>query len=161
MSDRSAPAVDRSGAPRVRPATRADLAALVALENASFDGDRLSPRQWRRHLAGSGACVLVAVDDAALLGAAVVFFRRGSRVARLYSMAVASAARGRGVGRALLGAAETEALRRGCRRMRLEVRADNEAALRLYERAGFACIARLESYYEDGADGWRCEKRLD
>jgi ribosomal protein S18 acetylase RimI-like enzyme len=40
------------------------------------------------------------------------------------------------------------------------VRADNAAALRLYERGGYRRIARLRAYYEDGADGWRYEKAL-
>ena len=44
----------------VRRAGPADLAALVALEQASFSYDRMSPRQYRRHLASPGAAVLLA-----------------------------------------------------------------------------------------------------
>ncbi|MCK9258450.1 MAG: GNAT family N-acetyltransferase [Azoarcus sp.] len=45
--------------------------------------------------------------------------------------------RGRGVGRALLGAAEAEARRRGCCKLTLEVLSNNHTALATYERAGF------------------------
>src|SRR5690606_38950918 len=145
---------------RIRRAMPAELPVLVALEDASFSGDRLSPRQWRRHLGSDRAIVLVAVEGGHLFGAAVVFLRAGSRVARLYSMAVSAQARGRGLGARLLAAAERAARRRGSDRMRLEVRADNATAARLYERAGYRRIARLGAYYEDGADGWRCEKAL-
>lgn len=152
--------MNRTAPPPVRPAARGDLDALVALEDATFDVDRISRAQWRRHLASSSAMVLVAGPSAHLEGAAVVFFRRGSRKARLYSLAVADTARGRGLGAALLAAAEAAAVERGCQGMRLEVRTDNTAAVALYTRHGYRCTARLPAFYEDGADAWRCAKNL-
>ncbi|HUD43898.1 MAG TPA: GNAT family N-acetyltransferase [Dokdonella sp.] len=145
---------------RVRRAVNGDLPALIDLENASFASDRISPRQWRWHLESDSARVLVALHERRLLGACVVFFRKGSDLARLYSMAVAEHARGRRVGEQLLEAAEQAALRSGCRRLRLEVRAGNLAAQRLYERNGYRRLAALPGYYEDGEDGWRYEKAL-
>lgn len=147
---------------RVRRAQPSDLDDLLALEHASFDGDRLSRAQFRRHLDSDSALVLAAVTvPHDLLGAAVLFFRKGVRAARLYSLASHPQARGRGVGAALLEAAEAAARRRRCRTLRLEVRADNAAAMRLYERVGYRRLAPLAGYYEDGADGWRYEKALD
>jgi ribosomal protein S18 acetylase RimI-like enzyme len=146
---------------RVRRAQPSDLDELVALEQASFDGDRLSRAQYRRHLDSDSALVLAAVDAPhRLLGAAVLFFRKGSGAARLYSLASDPAARGRGVGGALLEAAEAAARRRRCRAMRLEVRADNAAAIRLYERHGYRRLSRLEGFYEDGTDGWKYAREL-
>ncbi|WP_257388443.1 GNAT family N-acetyltransferase, partial [Tahibacter caeni] len=89
---------------RLRRAVPADLAALVGLERASFSYDRMSERQFRRHLRSDSAAVLVAEDAGGLLGSAVLFFRRGAPRARLYSLATAAAARGRGIGAALLAA---------------------------------------------------------
>jgi ribosomal protein S18 acetylase RimI-like enzyme len=133
----------------------------MLLEQASFSGDRLSRAQYRRHLDSDSALVLAAVDAPhRLLGAAVLFFRKGSGAARLYSLASDPASRGHGVGTALLQAAEAAAHRRRCRTLRLEVRADNGAAIRLYERAGYRRGHPLRAYYEDGADGWRYEKPL-
>ena len=122
---------------RIRRARPADLDALVALERAAFTTDHLSRRQYARHLRGTGAVVLAAAAGPVLSGKAVVFFRRNSDIARLYSIAVDATARGSGVGAALLDAAEHAASRRGAKRMRLEVRTDNAAAIRLYERLGF------------------------
>ncbi|HEX7341305.1 MAG TPA: ribosomal protein S18-alanine N-acetyltransferase [Rhodanobacteraceae bacterium] len=136
----------------IRRARAADLDALVALEQASFVTDRVSRVQYRRHLDSASAEVLVAMHDGDMAGAAMVFFRRGTQTARLYSLAVATAARGQGVGKALLEAAERVARRRGCRGLRLEVRVDNPAAMALYERAGYVPMGRREGYYEDGAD---------
>ncbi|HET7779704.1 MAG TPA: GNAT family N-acetyltransferase [Rudaea sp.] len=145
---------------RIRRATPEDLPALLALESSAFTTDHLSARQYRQHLVSPTGLVLVATDASGLLGSALVFFRHQSDLARLYSIAVAHGARGRGVGEALLAAVEDAALHRGARRMRLEVRHDNAAAMRLYERRGYARFAERPGYYEDGGHAWRYEKKL-
>ena len=146
---------------RVRSAELSDLDDLVAREEQSFTSDRLSRAQFRRHLDSESAKVLVAsTGPHRFLGTAVMFFRKRSGVARLYSIATHRAARGQGVGSALLDAVEQLARRRRCRALRLEVRADNAGAIRLYERLGYRRLAALAKYYEDGADGWRYEKVL-
>ena len=144
----------------VRRATRRDLPALVALEQGVFDYDRLSARQYRRHLDSDSALILIGETSRQLAGTAVAFFRSGSDIARLYSIAVAPEARGRGLGEALVAAVERAARRRGCARMRLEVRMDNPAAQRLYERLGYRRIGVRHGYYEDGHGAFRYEKAL-
>lgn len=150
-----------SAAPRIRRATRNDLTALLELEHASFDHDRISRAQFRRHLDSASACVLVADDNGVVRGAALIFFRRGSLHARLYSIAIAHAARGRGLGAALLDAAEREARARGCDTLRLEVRTDNASAIALYEHRGYRRVALEPAFYENGADAWRYVKKPD
>jgi ribosomal-protein-alanine N-acetyltransferase len=152
----SAPSHDYS----IHPARESDLDALLALEQSAFTTDHLSRRQYRQHLHSRTALVLAAVDNRELLGKAVVFYRRGSDIARLYSIAVGARARGRGVAKALLTAVEQASHMRGSRRLRLEVRQDNAAAIALYERAGYRRFAARAHYYEDGADAWRYEKAL-
>lgn len=143
----------------LRPATHADLPALLALE-ARFPGDRMSARQFRRHLRSVTARLHVAELEGVVRGASLLFFRAGSDGVRLYSLVVDAAARGHGLGQRLLVDAETAAHRRGCTRMRLEVRADNAVANALYQRAGYQQVARLPGYYEDGADGLRYQRTL-
>jgi ribosomal-protein-alanine N-acetyltransferase len=148
---------------RVRSAQLGDLDALVALEQRSFEGDRMSRGQYRRHLRSDSAHVLIASQPGPpeqIAGSAVVFFRRTSTTARLYSLAVQPHARGGGIGVALLDAAAALAARRGCRTLRLEVRSDNHPAIRLYQRYGFGPIGRIDAYYEDGADALRYEVAL-
>jgi len=150
-----------TAAVRVRRAELSDLDDLVALEESSFATDRLSREQYRRHLDSETAQVLVAsANHRRFLGTAVVFFRKGTKVARLYSIATHAEARGKGVGSALLEASEQLARRHGCKVLRLEVRTDNDAAIRLYERLGYDRIGRYARYYGDGADAWRYEKRV-
>ena len=147
---------------RVRRADASELDELMALEHHTFDSDRMSRAQYRRHLDSDSALVLVASTSRHhFLGTAVVFFRKRSVVARLYSLASHPDGRGQGTGTALIEAVETAARRRRCRVLRLEVRCDNQRAIALYERLGYRRLGLQAHYYEDGADGWRYEKALD
>ena len=148
-------------ATHIRRARQADLEPLVALEDRSFDSDRMSRAQYRRHLDSESALVLVATTQGELLGSAVLFFRRHSTVARLYSLTTRPESRGQGVGTALIEASHRAARRRGCRALRLEVRVDNVSAISLYERHGYRKLALLKRYYQDGVDGWRYECLLE
>lgn len=144
---------------RVRRAEPSDLDDLVTLEDRTFDSDRMTRDQYRRHLDSDSALVLVAsANRRRFLGTAVVFFRKGSKVARLYSLASQPESRGKGVGTALVEATEKAARQRRCSAVRLEVRIDNVAAIKLYERTGYHRIGQLPGYYQDGSDGWRYEK---
>jgi [ribosomal protein S18]-alanine N-acetyltransferase len=151
----------RSSDSRIRRARGADLARLVEIERSVFASDRMSARQWRHHLANRQAEIIVAERAGRVVGAAVVFFHASHRIARLYSIAVAPEARGAGIGEALLASAERRARARGSKSLRLEVRTDNPAAHRLYERRRYRRFGRREGYYEDGAAALRYEKALD
>lgn len=143
----------------IRVGGLADLNELLALE-ALFPGDRLSARQFRRHLRSATAWLGVALGDGRVIGYALVFFRRNVRRARLYSITVDPRVRGLGLGRRLLVAAESAAAARGATEMSLEVRVDNAAAIGLYERAGYHRFGRHADYYEDGTAAWRYSKPL-
>lgn len=146
---------------RIRPAQLADIEALLDLESGFPEADRFDRRTWRRLLTGRGLVLVHQHGDAAPSGSAVVLYRTGSRVARLYSIAVAAAARGRGVGRGLLDACESAARTHGCQLIRLEVRQSNCSAIRLYQMGGYRVIGVLESYYPDGEAALRMEKSLN
>ncbi len=144
----------------IHRARESNLDALVELEQLGFSGDRMRRRQFRHHLRNDNAVVLIARDGPRALGSVIVLFRRNSLVARLYSLVIAPEARGLGLGRALLAAAQRRAKTRQCRSMRLEVRIDNPAAIALYETAGYKRIGQRVDYYEDGTNAWRYEKQL-
>lgn len=145
--------------PQIRPGNEADIPALVALEQGFPPQDRFPVRTWRRLLRGN-ARAYVAVSDEEIIGAAVYLFRAGSTVARLYSLSVSPAHRGRGIGTALLSAGERDARSAGCDRIRLEVRQSNVTAIRLYEHHGFRVLALSQSYYPDGETAVRMEKPI-
>ena len=145
----------------IRDATLADLDALVALENRCFVEDRISRRQFRHLLNKGHAALFVAEEGTGLLGSLVLLFSRGTATARLYSIAVAPEARGRGVARALVERAEQEAWRHERTWMRLEIRKDNDASIGLFEAMGYRRFGIHVDYYADNMDAWRYEKALD
>lgn len=147
-------------APAIRVARPADLDALVDLENRCFQGDRMSRRSYAAALHNPRAILLVNGAPDALLAAAALFFRTNSNAARLYTIAVAPEARGRGLGAALLRACEKAARKRGATALRLEVNIRNKSALALYRKSGYGIRERINRYYEDGSDALRLEKPL-
>lgn len=144
----------------VRKAEPADLEGMLAIEERVFSTDLISRRALRRFLVSPHAAVIAADLGGRLAGYAIVLFRTGTAVARLYSIAVAPECGGRGVGTALLEAAEAAALDRGCLFMRLEVNEANKGAIARYRKLGYRQFGRYERYYEDGSPALRFEKRL-
>ena len=147
--------------PLIRRGQASDLGAVHDLENATFSMDRLSRRSLRYFLQSPTASLLLAEEAQGLAAYALTAFRRGSDVARLYSIAVAQQASGRGLGRLLLAASEADAGQRGAAWMRLEVRPDNGAAIRLYQAMGYRQFGSIADYYEDDSLALRFEKRLE
>jgi ribosomal protein S18 acetylase RimI-like enzyme len=143
-----------------RVASLADLQSTLVLETKVFATDRMSRRTVRRFLVSPHAVVLVAEAGGRLCGAAVVLLRRTSDVARLYSIAVDPDCAGRGVGPALLAAAEEAAIARDCQYLRLEVHENNARAISLYRKAGYREFGRHHEYYQDRGHALRFEKRL-
>lgn len=144
----------------IRPAEPGDLDALVAIETEAFNHNLLSRRSLRRFLAAKSAAVIVAEQAGRPAGYALVLFRSRGSAARLYSIAVSAAHRGRGIGQALIAAAEQAAIARDCLWMRLEVRVDNAPAIARYDKAGYRRYGRRAAYYDDGCDALLFEKRL-
>jgi ribosomal-protein-alanine acetyltransferase len=137
-----------------------DLDALIALEDAVFTTDNLSRRSFRHFLTSRGATLLVAEENGKLAGYVLVLCRPRSKLARLYSIAVAPHIGRRGVGPLLLKAAEDAARRRGRRAMRLEVHQNNTRAIARYEKSGYRLFGRHRDYYDNGGDALRFEKLL-
>lgn len=144
----------------IRAVRSSDLDALEALEKKTFETDRLSRRSFRRWINGEHRAFLVATINAKLVGYILIILHRGTSLARLYSIAVDSDIRGRGLGRRLLVAGEKAARDAGRIDMRLEVRKDNTGAIQLYESMGYHRFGEYEDYYEDHEDAFRYQKRI-
>ncbi|QPL95372.1 GNAT family N-acetyltransferase [Streptomyces clavuligerus] len=131
----------------IRPARADDGDALNRLDHDAWSTlHAVSPRTQpfapffdERNRPGD---LLVAEDGGGLLGyiklAAPTPLACNRHVLQIQGLVVADAARGRGVGRALLRAAGTEARRRGAVRLTLRVLGHNAPARALYTSEGFA-----------------------
>ncbi|MCT7374680.1 GNAT family N-acetyltransferase [Chelativorans salis] len=145
----------------LRLACVSDVEQLDAIEQSAFAHDRLSRRSLRGSIRRETAQMIVADRDGTLVGYCLVLFRKSSRIARLYSLAVAPSHAGSGLGRILLAAAEEAARRQGRLSLRLEVREDNLRAIGLYERSGYRRLGSKPGYYEDGVAAIKMEKCLE
>jgi phosphinothricin acetyltransferase len=127
------PAVERVYAEGI--ASRLATFETETPDRGTFDGSRLP---WGR---------LVAVTEDGLAGwiaGMPTSSRRCYAGVVEHSVYVAAAARGRGLGRALLAAFLTEAARAGAWTVQGTMFADNAASVALHERAGFRLVGRRE-----------------
>src|SRR3989338_11026660 len=96
----------------IRPATAEDLDALDELEQRCFANDRLTRRRLSHWLKARHGILLMLEDAQGLAAYGLVWLLKGTRLARLYSLAVDPRARGNGYGQKLLKALETAAAER-------------------------------------------------
>ena len=141
-----------------------DFDPLYALEELCFEPpSRFGRRYMRLLVSRANAATWIAEEDGLLIGFAIVEWseeRRGV-TAYIQTIEVAPEMRGRGVGGALLGSIEGSARAAGAGLIWLHVEAANSAAIRLYERRGYACDGRQENYYPHGRAALIYVKRLD
>ncbi|GAA5141715.1 GNAT family N-acetyltransferase/peptidase C39 family protein [Thalassotalea piscium] len=147
-----------------RFASLADLDALVVLENNCFVYDKLSKRSFRHWIKANTGVLLVAETVAELnkevVGYGLVWCHKGTRLARLYSLAISPKWRGQNIAKQLLTKLETETLQRKRYFLRLEVSKTNVSAISLYESLGYRIFGEFSDYYEDHSDAYRMQKQL-
>ncbi len=80
--------------------------------------------------------------------------------ARVLMLAVTAGFRARGIGSLLMQAFLQHCGVRGLKRIELEVRISNKAAIRFYERHGFNIFHTLPRFYTDGEDGYKMVRYL-
>ena len=141
-------------------ATVEDLKALAEMERIGFPLDQYSKERLKYLLAHAKASSYKIEEGGRLQAYAMMLWRKGSRTGHLYSIVTHPDYQGRGLGGALLSKLEAEAMERGCTRIRLEVRADNDTAVSFYRRRGYEVVKELPGFYTDEALGVRMVKRL-
>jgi ribosomal protein S18 acetylase RimI-like enzyme len=135
----------------IRNAQLTDLDELVALETACFETDRLSRRSFKHWLTTDHRALLVAEVAKAVVGYILIIYHPGTRLARIYSIAVSHHHRGLGLAKLLMSAGEY---------LRLEVSVDNTPAIKLYETLGYQKFGIYRDYYQDHKDAIRYQKRI-
>lgn len=146
--------------PRIKQATVKDLDSLVTLETRGFKADNFSLEQFRYLLTGANSTILIITLDRQIVGEAILLWRKGLKVGRLYNIVIDPAYQGAGLGKKLLEACEKEAVRKKCKRLSLEVRTDNVRAIEFYKKYGYKITEKLPKYYSGVASGYRMVKTL-
>jgi ribosomal-protein-alanine acetyltransferase len=137
----------------IRAATVADADAIAALLDAC--GQNWTLDHVRSELARETGRHLVRED-----GRGTILGWITEDVAEIDMLAVHPSARRSGLGRQLLDAWEADVRARGALKVWLDVRPSNEAALRLYQGAGYRSTGKRSRYYHDGEDALLLERTL-
>jgi predicted GNAT family N-acyltransferase len=131
----------------------AEREALLALRHEVFVDEQGVPLELEIDEHDERAVHIVAFEDGELVGTCRVL--QAGAQAKFGRLVVARAARGRGIGAALLAEAERRARAMGCDEM---VLAAQTSAMGLYERAGYS--ARGDVYLDAGIEHMTMEKPL-
>ena len=125
-----------------------DISAVLEIDQVSFSNP-WPERSYRYELAENPAAQLFVakLDDGALI-AYLGYWLIGDEV-HISTFAVHPEFRRQGIGENLLKNALADAAKRGAQVATLEVRASNDAAIKLYGKLGFKVAGSREGYYHD------------
>jgi [ribosomal protein S18]-alanine N-acetyltransferase len=129
-----------------RLATADDLDAVIEIEAASFYNP--TTREWyESELQRPGVCFVYVLRTPAVAVAGFCAFWKVIDQIHINNLAIRPELRGQGLGGFMLARVLDEAEALGAGHASLEVRRSNEAARRMYERAGFTVAAVRTGYY--------------
>ena len=130
---------------------REDLQSILAIQNKAAGAARWQEGDYLRLASEPGGMILVSeletMTPPKVLGFAA--FQRLIDEAELRNIVVDPEHRRQGVGKALIGEACKVLLQAGTKRLFLEVRKSNQAALGLYYLFGFTIASERREYYRD------------
>ncbi|MEA5050382.1 MAG: ribosomal protein S18-alanine N-acetyltransferase [Oscillospiraceae bacterium] len=130
----------------VRPALAEDIPALAAIDRLC-ESAPWTEEQLRAELTLGHARLFAAVCGGALCG--FIDMHIAADDAHINELGVEPGARRRGIGGALVRAAEDRARLERCAVLSLEVRESNAAAAALYRKCGFRDVGRRRRFYTD------------
>jgi len=148
----------------IRLANLNDLDCLWTLEKDTFDPFKyhiLSRRQFRYLLTKGNADILVAYHDKTILGAAILFYRKTSSLARLYSIAIHPNSQKQSIGHLLFYNLEKTMKKKDLKGFLCEFRQDQNWLSNFYTKLGCKMIAILPNYYPDGMSGVKMQKLFE
>ncbi len=145
----------------IRKAKVADISQLIEVENKCFQYDQMSRRSFHWMIKKAHSLFLVLEYETRIVGYGLVLINQGTSLARLYSLCVLKEFQGYGFASKLLSILEDKASTdKDCAYLRLEVKASNRGAIKLYEKLGYQKFSEKEDYYDDGETAFCFEKRI-
>jgi ribosomal-protein-alanine N-acetyltransferase len=125
------------------------LDKLYELEMQCFTQEAFSKRQIAYLLTDYNAIRLIAKINSEVVGFVIsqIEVEEDSVFGHIVTVNVATSFRRKGIATKLLNGTQTILKTRGIKQIRLEVRHNNSAAIKLYQHLGFKEIAKLEGYY--------------
>jgi ribosomal-protein-alanine N-acetyltransferase len=146
----------------VRPLTISQLDECWRLDQRCFiDGEAYSRETFEYLLTAPESVSYRAVTAGGLMVGFVIGLIEPDHTGHVTTVGVAPEHRRRSLARRLMHQVEEGFRRRNVRLVRLEVRAVNNAAQKLYHNLGYTSTQKLPKYYSNGGDGLLMVKSLD
>ena len=144
----------------IRPMKHSDLDHVLAIEVDLFPIDAWTEELFLGELAevSNSRDVAVAILDSEIVGYAS--FRYVGKEGDVNTVAVSKDQQGKGIGTALMDWLESQATLRNVREIFLEVRSDNDTALKMYASRGYERIDIRRNYYGNTIDANIMRKRV-
>jgi ribosomal-protein-alanine N-acetyltransferase len=136
----------------IRPATAADILAIIDLANHAVSAPHWSIEQYQQVFANKIPRRIAFVSDEQSAVHAFLIGRVLEDDWELENMVVLDSRRRQGIGKMLLGEFLEAARTEGATAVLLEVRESNVAARGLYESCGFTENGRRQRYYAEPAE---------
>jgi [ribosomal protein S18]-alanine N-acetyltransferase len=146
--------------PSIKLAHLSDLDELTRLDETCFKMDSLAAKQYKHFIQSKTALVVTVKNADKLLASAILLFRKNSRIARLYSLAVHPPFQHRGIGKQLHASLEQYLIKHRYAEIRLEVHKNNKSAIRFYHVFQYQSFGLYKKFYADNSDALRMRKYL-
>ncbi|MEM2994758.1 MAG: ribosomal protein S18-alanine N-acetyltransferase [Candidatus Bathyarchaeia archaeon] len=133
----------------IEDASIQQLDRLYEIEMKCFGKEAFKKQQIASLLTNYNSISLVAKINNEIVGFIIgmIYFERDSLVGHILTVDVSPQHRRKGVAQSLLQEIEKIFMEKGVKSCHLEVREDNIAALRLYQKLGYKKVAKLKGYY--------------
>lgn len=146
----------------IEVATPRNIDEMLKIERECFTAEAYTRRQILGLLQSRNALALMVEVNGEASGfiIALVETDEEHKMGHIVTIDVMVKYRRKGLASALLRKMEKMLFEKGVEAIYLEVRVDNQAALKLYETQGYVKAELLEHYYPSGTHGLRLVKRL-
>lgn len=138
--------------------TDPDLAQIIEIENASFAAEAYQIEDFQWAYRKCSELSMVAEIAGRIVGYVMTCPLRTR--AHVYSLAVAPAYRGMGIGKALFSYTEYRLSERGIGKIELEVKKTNRAGRSFWRQMGFIDVGMIPDFYDDGAEAILMRKSI-
>ena len=144
----------------VRRYQASDLSTLSEIDRTCFPPGIAYTRKELESFIGHRSSVTWVAEASGAISGFVVARRQPARVGHIITIDVVDAWRRRGVGSALMEAAESWARKAKLGLMYLETAEDNLEAQRFYEARGYRKVDKVDRDYSNSLAAWVMVKRL-
>ncbi|MBI4164773.1 MAG: GNAT family N-acetyltransferase [Acidobacteria bacterium] len=145
---------------RIRNYRPADLQTLYKIDQVCFPPGIAYPKsELMRFITERNSRTWVAESGDDIIGFLIASLE-AEDTAHIVTIDVVASSRRKGVGKALMGAAEDWAREQRATVLYLETAEGNIAAQRFYRARGYLKVEKVVGYYSNGAAAWVMAKRL-